>query len=142
MIPRDAPDVITLQGRLKSGGVLTMNLREGKPFKGSPGMVWRIYGETGEIELLAQATFAQLGTPVHSLKLHHFENDVVEEICYDDLMHHKELPPISRNIAALYDNFADGKTEGYVQWDEAIRHHELLEGLQKSNETGQRTHVA
>lgn len=41
-----------------------MTLRGGKPFKDTPGLEWRIYGETGEIRVTAGGHYFKSGTPI------------------------------------------------------------------------------
>jgi hypothetical protein len=46
---KTAPDHMMLQGTLTSGVVFSATVRGGSPFKDTPGLVWSIYGEKGEI---------------------------------------------------------------------------------------------
>jgi predicted dehydrogenase len=76
---KTAPDHIMIQGTLASGVVFSATIHGGSPFKGTPGLVWNIYGEKGEIRILGPNAFIKLlGTT--SIELHDFDNDVVKRI--------------------------------------------------------------
>lgn len=142
-VTRGTPDTFSLQGTLKSGADLTVYMRGGKPFKGEPGLLWRIYGEKGEIQVTSAGVFFNVGYPAESIavKVHNHEADTVEQIDYSDLAHHDDLPLPAKNVAALYEAFADERTDEYVQWDEAVTRHELLHNLAESSKSGARVIV-
>ena len=137
-VDRGTPDQFTLQGFLADGGVLSVSLRGGPPFKDTPGLLWRIYGEKGEIQVTGDGFMLQIGTSNLEVKLHDHEKDTVESINWSDLSHHTDLPTVGQNVAGLYEAFADGKTGDYVDWDNAVKLHELIHGLAESSKSGTR----
>lgn len=60
---KTADDTIFLHGVLNGGVPLSMSMRGGEPFKGEPGLDWRIYGDEGEIRVTAGGVFLQIGYP-------------------------------------------------------------------------------
>jgi len=63
------------------------------------------------------------------IEVHDFETDKVEEVEWK--WHAWQIPIIGRSIAAVYDRFASGETEGLVTFAEALKRHEQLEGMLK-----------
>lgn len=133
---RDTPDQVIIQGYLQGGAVLSMHQRGGSPFKGTPGLVWRIYGEKGEIEVTASGCFLQIGYPRMSLKIHDHQADTVRDIDWAVNDDAENLPLLVKNVARLYEAFADGRQDEYVGWEEAISRKRLLEKFMESSETG------
>ena len=62
IIATDVADHIMLQGTLSSGAPLSVTFRRGPPFLGTPGFIWSIHGEKGEIR------FVNSQTMIHSFK--------------------------------------------------------------------------
>ena len=133
---RDTPDQIVLQGYLRGGAVLSVHQRGGSPFKGTPGLVWRIYGEIGEIEVTASGCFLRIGYPRMTLKLHDHKANTVEDIDWAVNDGFEEFPLQAQNVARLYEAFADGRSSEYVDWEEAIARKRLLEKIMESSEIG------
>lgn len=135
-VPKTADDTIFVTGTLSTGVPVSMTLRGGKPFKSTPGLDWRIYGETGEIRLTASGPFLQIGYPDMKIELHTFEGDGVEEI---------EIPKdeldvegkdafggfAARNVGRLYKGLANGEVS--CSFEDAVERHEFLEELYKQN---------
>jgi predicted dehydrogenase len=135
-VPKTADDTIFVTGTLSTGVPVSMTLRGGKPFKGAPGLDWRIYGETGEIRLTAAGTFLQIGYPDMKIELHAFESDSVVEV---------EIPKdefdaadggtfggfAARNVGRLYKGLANGEVN--CSFEDAVERHEFLEELYKQN---------
>ena len=135
-VPKTADDTIFIVGTLSSGVPLSMTLRGGKPFKGTLGLDWRMYGETGEIRVTASGPFLQVGYADMKVEVHTFEGDKLEEV---------EIPTdeldveggdqfgglAARNVGRLY----RGLTKGDVNcsFEDAVDRHEFLEELYKQN---------
>jgi predicted dehydrogenase len=136
-VPKTADDTIFVTGTLSNGIPVSLSLRGGKPFKGTPGLDWRIYGETGEIRVTGSGPFLQIGYPDMKIELHDFEKDTVEEveIPIDEL--DVEAPGAafggyaSRNVGRLYRGLAKGEVN--CSFKDAVDRHEFLEELYKQN---------
>lgn len=126
---RTSHDQLLLHGTLASGAVLSYHLRGGPAFSGSPsaGAFWRIYGTEGEIQLTGPDSYLQIAeenvkieVSVHGSK----ETETVEggEDEWSKMMIY------GRNVARLYDAFADGG-EGVLTWEEAVKRHRFVEGI-------------
>ena len=132
---KDTPDQILVQGRLDSPAhaLLSYHLRGGSSVPGSIGGLWRIYGEKGEIEITASGLLLQTGYPDLKVRLQDYEKDEVKEleVPRDEW---EELPLPARNIARLYEKFADswhgGEKMGRLpDWEEALVRHRMIEGV-------------
>jgi len=125
-VKKDAPDHIMVQGILVSGGIMSITMRGGKRIPGSPGFVWRIYGEKGEILITGDGPTFQTGT----LKVYDNEKDIVEEIELPTDSK-EDLPLSGRNVARLYDAFAGGGE--YPTFEDALERHRLIDKIDKSS---------
>jgi predicted dehydrogenase len=130
-VPKTADDTIFLTGTLSTGIPVSMSLRGGKPFKGTPGLDWRIYGETGEIRVTAMGPFLQIGYPDMKIELYDVEKDTVEEVQIpkDDFDDGYEFA--ARNVGRLYRGLAKGEVN--CSFEDAVLRHELLEELYQQN---------
>ena len=136
-VPKTADDTIFVHGKLSTGVPVSLTLRGGKPFKGTPGLDWRIYGETGEIRITAGGPFLQIGYPDMKVELHTFETDVVEEVEVPKDEFDAEDPGsafsgiASRNVGRLYKGLAEGEVN--CSFEDAVERHEFLEELYRQN---------
>jgi predicted dehydrogenase len=126
---------------LQSGAVLSYHLRGGKAFPSGPNLVWRIYGEKGEIEITAPSAGLNVGSDETKILLHdqvtgELETVKVEKDEWD------ELPNQARNIARLYEAFRKGETDGVVSFAEAVKRHELIDGMYKHWDEGDQGRLA
>lgn len=134
---RGTPDHVMLQGRLQEGAPLDVSLRGGPAFKDSPGFVWNVYGEKGEIEVTAPGMVLNVGFgDAVSVKLHDHQKDAVEVIDWRVDDEAEKLPMASQNVARLYEAFAEGRKEQYADWGDAIRIQRLMEKMVESSKTG------
>ncbi|PNY29654.1 NAD(P)-binding protein [Tolypocladium capitatum] len=135
----DVPDLVIAIGVLtasdiaQEGATVLVSFRRGQPFLRSPGLVWTVNGEKGEIRLVAQG-----GPTLHSstytepvtLEVHDFQSDTVEPVGWSWDEWQTELPINGRSIATLYDLFAEGKADGAVpSIEDALARHVQLEKL-------------
>ena len=115
-ISSNVPDLLAVHGRLASGkaniaedATLAVSFRMGPPFKGTPGLVWTINGEKGELMVTSPA-----GPYLHSdsygeaikIQLHDHQTDSVVDIDWDWKDWQKQLPMRSRIVAELYERYA------------------------------------
>jgi predicted dehydrogenase len=132
VISSDVPDFLAVHGKLTRGKVdiadeatLAVTWRSGPPFKGSPGFVWTINGEKGELKVTSTSgPYLQLDPcekPV-KIELHDFATDQVSEIEWDWKDWQKELPFESRIVGELYERYAHwvehgkGRVEEETDW--------------------------
>lgn len=129
-VPKDTDDTIFLTGTLSSGIPVSMTLRGGAPFKGTPGLDWRIYGEKGEIRVTASGPFLQIGYPDMKIEVHDFEKDTVEEVKLEkDEFDSFGIP--ARNVARVYKELSEGRNN--CTFEDAVERHRLLQGMYKEN---------
>ena len=140
-IPRTSHDQILVQGHLVSGALISYHLRGGAAFGGNDGLIWRIYGETGEIEVTASGTYLQAGHPDMLIRLHdHSSGETTVITPNEDAL--SKLPLFSQNIGRIYEAFADGKTSEYPDWSHAILRHKLVEEIYQREQDGVQETVA
>ncbi|KAF2160888.1 hypothetical protein M409DRAFT_70181 [Zasmidium cellare ATCC 36951] len=129
-VKRETPDHVLLQGKLANGALIDAALRGGPAFKDTPGFVWNIYGEKGEIEVSAPGVVLNVGFgPAVSVKLHDHQKDTVEVVDWKVDDENEKLPIPSQNVGRLYEAFAEGKKQEYADWEEAVERHRLLEKM-------------
>jgi hypothetical protein len=127
-VSSNVPDLLVLHGPLKKGSAnvaegatLSLNFRNGQPFKGNPAFIWSINGARAEILVTSPS-----GPYIHSdsdhapitIEVHDHLVDRAESIEWDWSDWQKELPVRARIVAELYERFArwwhNGKPAGEV----------------------------
>jgi len=148
-VTKDTPDQILLQGELESGVVFSYHLRGGPPFPDTPTppFIWRIYGETGEIEVSGSSCLLNVGySPDLQVRLHDHKSGKVEVISTPDNEFFAALPVASRNMGRVYDGYAElkgikstvgGTVEALVDFKEALKRHVLIDEALKKWDGGQ-----
>lgn len=134
-IPRTTPDHILLQGHLASGALISYSVRGGLPIPGTPGLVWSIYGENGEIRVTAEGTNLHIGAPGDSIMIHDHATNTAEKIEWENDQW-DELPWPAKNVARLYEAFALDDKQAYADWDESLVRHRLVEEMFKRQDNG------
>lgn len=133
-VTSDVPDYILIIGEVASGAPVSIKLRRGQPFKGSPGFLWNIHGELGEIRVTASSpAFTALDAAV-KIEIHNFANDEVEEVKWQ--WSETSLPVAARNVGAMYDQFWLGAKGQYPDFNEAVKRHREIEAVFKSSDEG------
>jgi predicted dehydrogenase len=120
-IPSDVPDFLAIHGKLAKGKVdiandatLAVTFRSGQPFKGSPGFVWAINGEKGELRVVNErGPYLQLAQeePI-KIELHDYTTDEVTEIEWDWEDWQKSLPLPARIVGEVYERYASWSESG------------------------------
>jgi predicted dehydrogenase len=130
-VEKTTPDHVMIQGSLKSGAVFSAMIRGGAPFKGSPGLEWRIYGEKGEIKITGPSAFIEIvGT--NSIQLHDFATDEIVEIVLKNGAF-AEMDPINRNLARVYEAIAAGDKSLLCDFEDAVKRHHFIEEIYNQN---------
>ncbi|KAJ5406057.1 NAD-binding Rossmann fold oxidoreductase family protein [Penicillium sp. CMV-2018d] len=130
-VKKTTPDHIMIQGTLDSGAVFSATVRGGPPFKGSPGLVWSIYGEKGEIRILGPSAFIELAGTT-SFEVYNFDTDDVEQVELKKGAF-AEMNPMNRNLARLYEAIAAGDKSLFCDFEEAVKRHEFIEEIYSQN---------
>ncbi|KAI0110580.1 NAD(P)-binding protein [Hypoxylon sp. NC0597] len=127
----DVPDLLAIYGKLAQGkadiaedATFSFTYRSGQQFKGTPGFVWTINGELGEIMVTANGAYVHSDSyrdPIE-IKIHDHATDEVVEVEWEWEDWQKELPYRSRIVAELYERFArwweNGKPAGDLPDDQ------------------------
>ncbi|KAL7625883.1 hypothetical protein AAE478_005107 [Parahypoxylon ruwenzoriense] len=127
----DVPDLLAGMG---------ITYRSGQQFKGTPGFVWTINGEVGEIMITANGAYVHSDSyqePIE-IRIHGHATDEVVDVPWDWEDWRKELPHRARIVAVLYERFAhwweSGRPDGLAEeldWprlgDTVVRMRELDE---------------
>ncbi|KAM0238477.1 hypothetical protein ACHAPO_003443 [Fusarium lateritium] len=141
-VTTDVPDITFATGTLQESqtvqkdAAVSIRFRRGQPFPGEPPLTITINGEKGEIRLRSfggtALNAAGYSKPV-TIEIHDFETDTVEEVKWkwQEWQEENDIPVIGRSIAAIYEQFANGRGEGLVSFGEALKRHEQLEGMLK-----------
>ena len=124
-VTSDVPDHISLHGTLTSGAILSVQFRRGQPFKDSPGLVWYIHGEKGEIRITASGPAIQVGRDP-KIEVHDFAKDEIESVSWES---DDDLPLMARNVARMYEAFASGDERQYPDFEDAVVRHQMMEDL-------------
>jgi len=133
-VTRNVPDQILLHGTFGSGAVLSYHMRGGPVFakSDSDGMFWRIYGDKGEIQLTGPNSFLQIADGDRKIEIFDHSSEKVEEVDVEK-DEFSEIPLFGRNVARLYEAFADGKGkgQGVLDWEDALNRHQFVDEVYK-----------
>lgn len=131
-VTTNVADHIMLQGTLDSGAPISVVFRRGPPFKDTPGFIWSICGEKGEIRMTAAGPALQASDNEGEIMVHNFETDEVEVVRWESQF--GNLPAPARNVAAIYEAFANGETGIYANFEHAVLRHRQIEEILRSAE--------
>ena len=135
-IEADTPDHIIYSGTLNNhdNAPISIIFRGGPPFKNTPGFIWSILGETGEIRVEAPGCFLNAWDAGARILVQHFETGQVQEVDWEDKQCPLKNP--AKNIGSLYEAFASGKEGAYPTFEEAVGLHKEIDELWKSWDAG------
>ncbi|KAF2837686.1 NAD-binding Rossmann fold oxidoreductase family protein [Patellaria atrata CBS 101060] len=131
---RTAHDQVLIQGHTKAGTLLSYHLHGGAGFDGKEGLNWTIYGEKGEIKVSGPNSYLHIGDESLSIAVHDHGSGRVEDIVIDTDVF-DTLPLFSRNVARIYEAFADKRQGEYREWDHAVLRHKMVEELYERERT-------
>jgi len=130
---KTSDDTIFVQGTTTKDAIpVSITMRGGKPFKNTPGLDWRIYGEKGEIRITCMLPMLQYGFPDMKIEVHDFEKNDVEEVPFEEEFAHFPLP--ARNVARVYKAFAEGDESVLCSLAEAVERHRFIDEMYKSSQ--------
>ena len=123
---KSTPDQILLQGRIERDppAVFSLHLRAGAKFQDTPGSIWKIYGDKGELQISFASAGPQIGGPTE-MKFDDLMGGDIEHITIEEGKEWTDLPVQGQNIGRLYEAFADGK--GYADFELALKRHRLID---------------
>ena len=99
-------------------------MRGGPAFRSTEALFWRIYGDKGEIQVTGSDTFLQASDDNFVIEVFDHKSGETEKVEVDK-DEFSELPLFSRNVARLYEAFADGK-EDVLDWAVAVKRHAFV----------------
>jgi len=121
--PKTSDDTIFLTGTISPNAIpISLSLRGGTPFKGQPGLDWRIAGSTGELRITAGGPFLQIGFPDMKIELHEHASDEVREVKWKEEFEALGLP--ARNVAGVYKELRAGRNN--CSFEDAVERHRLI----------------
>jgi predicted dehydrogenase len=116
-VKSDVPDLITVHGTLATnkgvtapGATLMASFRLGQPFKGEPGFVWYIAGETGELRITALGPYLMSGDSFNgpiTIEHHDHATDEMKDLGWDWPEWQKQLGLRARSVAEVYERYAE-----------------------------------
>ena len=143
--PKTSDDTIFLHGNIISNSTtndtipLSLTLRGGRPFPGTPGLEWRIYGERGEIRITAPGPYVQIGYEEGMrVQVNEFGSGGVEEVDWErdgdgegDVVSKMGLPVGARNVGRVYEGLRVGRV--VCGFEDAVERHVVLEEMYVEN---------
>ncbi|KIW99303.1 uncharacterized protein Z519_00966 [Cladophialophora bantiana CBS 173.52] len=127
-VPNSAPDHVLVHGTLIGDVPFNFQVRGGPQFKDTPAFDWRIYCTRGEIRVSGNEMLWMSGAikvQVHDFVTNKVEDvdlgQVLEENVKDDVAYKLELKAPADNVARLYEAFAKGKTEKYLDFAQSLK---------------------
>ena len=137
IVVTDVADHLMLQDTLSLGAPLSITFRPGPPFKDTPGFIWMIHGEKGDIRIIAPGPALQANDEGTDSTFHTFDEEL-ELIGWVRLF--KSLPLPTPNVAAMYEAHANANREDkYPDLGHAVRTHKYIEEVYKSAEDVRRS---
>ncbi len=148
--PNNVPNQVVFDAILSSGVVFTYKLHSAatpstsaKPTTNSrnqfPALDWRIFGTKGEIRVTRYNNlFLNLDSEDVKLEFWNVDQGEVVEVKLDK-DEFEDLPSVARNIARVYEAFAEGvddkgeKKTWYPDFEHGLKRHELIEDIYREN---------
>ncbi|KAH8820301.1 NAD-binding Rossmann fold oxidoreductase family protein [Xylogone sp. PMI_703] len=131
--PKTAPDHIMVHGVLANSKIpLSISFRGGDIFKGTPGLIWSIYGEKGEIRVTASTPHLHVIPGDQNIEIWDMNENTVEEVeILKDEIDTKGFHPTMRNVARIYEQFARG--ESNCTFEDAVERQRFIEEMLRQN---------
>lgn len=131
---KTAPDHIYVHGRLKAGSVFAITLRGGEPIN-ELGLVWTIHGEKGDIQVTSPKAPIWVGVDGVKITIKLLgEEEKAVPIETDEW---SDLGQWKTNVARLYEEYRKGEAGSYMDFEQALKMHRLIDYMYKSSDSGQ-----
>ena len=124
-VRKDTPDQVMMQGRLKTGPVISWHLRAGHTAPGTSPVIWKVYGDKAEATFESETPFINMSPNVRITIADAVGGDVEVVAMPEDEAPFDGFPGPGKNVGRLYEKFAKGKE--VVGWDHAVKNHELMD---------------
>jgi len=111
---------------------LSYSLRGGPAFDGTCGCFWRIYGSKGAIQITGADSYLQIAEDNLTIKIEEYGKKGLQDVVLNkDEWSGEKFPLYAKNIARLYEAFADGKgkEEGVLGWEDALERHKFVQEI-------------
>ncbi|XTI83100.1 NAD(P)-binding protein [Cenococcum geophilum] len=131
---RTSSDEILLHGRLEGGAVASLHFRTGPPEPDGMGLRWLITGTQGSIEISHPQSVAFLQFVDTKIRVRKHGGDVEEVgVEWDREGAFKAYGEITfaANTGRLYKAWADGDTRFIMDFERAVKRHELIDDMIK-----------
>lgn len=130
--PKTTPDHIFVQGKLESGAMASIAVRNAKASVDGVGVRWIITGTEGEIEVTMPENHWQFADANKALRLKIGREEAknVDVLTKDDKLPEK-VASLGLNTARQYQGFAKGDTETCATFESALKTHRLLDRILK-----------
>lgn len=137
-IDADTPDHIVYNGTLHNhdSAPITILFRCGPPFEGTPGFIWSILGETGEIRVEAPGPALQAWDAGARILVQNFETGQVQEVDWENEQRPLKWEGPAKNIGSLYEGFVGGEEGAVPSFEDAVELHKEIDTLWKSWDAG------
>jgi hypothetical protein len=151
--PNDVPDQVILNAVLSSGAVLTYKLHGTAAFHPDnqprdahrkpkiPAIEWRIFGSQGQIRItsydkMCNTWSLNYGPDLLEVEIYDARTDKLTQLpTVEDGFAH--LPAPARNVARLYEAFAEAKAgqadSWYPDFEYGMKKHELIDAMYREN---------
>lgn len=131
-IQRTAADRIATSGLLATGVPSTSLVHGRGPLNDEPGLVWRVEGEKGVLDVRSKHAFSvSMSVAEVEVRVHDLETGEVRFVEVGD-----DRPGPAGNVGRIYEAFADG--EGVPDWKLAVKRHAWVEAVYESDRSGKR----
>ncbi|KAF1963584.1 NAD-P-binding protein [Byssothecium circinans] len=128
-VPRTSHDQVLLHGTFSCGAPISYHLHGGPAFNKTEGCIWRIFFSKGEIQVTGPNTFLNAADDGFKIEVFDHESGETKVVEVEkDAFSTEAFTPFSRNMARLYEAFADGKgeDEGVLDWESALKRHQFV----------------
>lgn len=135
--PTTVPDTFLVQGVLESGAVSSYTLRSTRSTADGVGYRWLISGTEGELEFtVKEGVLYQGDLTSGSFKLRKWGQEKAEEIPVEvnDSEYVAGLPDLAKNVARLYEAFANGDEGRYLGLEDSVKVHRLIESVSDASD--------
>ncbi len=138
--PNSTPEHIFVQGELQGDIPFSFQVRGGPQFKDTPAFDWRIYCQRGEIRVFGDGQLWL--APGVRLQVYDFTTQIVNEVDLqkfveyndkDDVAVRLGLQAPADNVARLYEAFAKGETEKYLDFKQSLKWAEFIQDAYTAN---------
>ncbi|KAI7788569.1 oxidoreductase family protein [Diaporthe eres] len=135
-ISTNAPDLVTVTASLPESSftgndaklVTSWRTRAAFPDPKQPSWVWTITGEKGSLRLTNGGQYINMGEDA-SIELHDRMTGETKPVEWQWQEWQAGLPGPVKNIAALYEAFAEGDESKYATFEDALTRHEQLDSM-------------